>query len=376
MNHKDIKLITPFTVVLLILLGVGAAAGINRLIFGLGASTNLTDLWPWGLWITFDVFGGVAMAAGGAIIAGTVYILNWKKYKPIVRSAILNALFGYLLAAASITLDIGQSFRVWHPIVMWQVHSVMFVVAIHVVLYSTTLGIETSPMIFEKLGWKGAYAAINKIMVPIVIFGVLLSVLHQSSLGAVFLIAPTKLSPLWYDSLLPYQFLVSAVLMGLSMVSFELILSERAFGDKPDRAILSGLARGSLITAGFYLVFKLACLLRGPGLGAAFAGTFTANLYLLEMLLSTIIPIALFASPEVRRSPRRIFAVNIVVILGVLLNRLNVGIFGIAPYTSRLGADYFPSFSEFAVTGAMVAVAILGFKLCAKYLNLFPETEH
>jgi Ni/Fe-hydrogenase subunit HybB-like protein len=213
-------------------------------------------------------------------------------------------------------------------------------------------------------------------MVPIVIFGVVLSVLHQSSLGACFLIAPTKLSPLWYDSLLPYQFLVSAVLMGLSMVSFETILSEKAFGHKADRGILSGLARGSLITAAFYLVFKLFCLLRGPGLGAAFDGSFAANLYLIEMLLSAILPIVLFASPTVRRSPRRIFAVNLVVILGVLLNRLNVGIFGIAPYTSRLGADYFPSFAEFAVTGAMVAFAILGFKLCVKHLNLFAEARH
>ena len=376
MSHKEIKFLTPTTLVLLLLLGIGGVAGIYRLIYGLGASTNLTDLWPWGLWINLDVLGGVAMAAGGFIIAGTVYILNWKKYKPIVRPAILNAFFGYIVAAASIFFDIGQPFRVWHPMVMWQVHSVMFVVAIHVVLYSSTLALESSPMVFEKFGMDGAYRFVNKIMVPIVIFGVLLSTLHQSSLGAVFLIMPTKLSPLWHNTLLPYHFLVSAVVLGLSMVSFEAVLSRRAFGHKTDMAIMSGLARGSQIALGVYLLMKLWTLFTGPGLGAAFTGDFAANMYLLEMVLGVLLPLALFSMAGVRSNLRSIFAVNIVVIVGILLNRLNVGIFGIAGYASSLGADYFPSFGEFALTGAMVAFAVLGFKLSAMYLNLYPKAEH
>ncbi len=376
MSRKEIKFLTPTTVVLLLLLGIGGVAGIYRLMYGLGASTNLTDLWPWGLWISLDVLGGVAMAAGGFIIAGTVYILNWKKYKPIVRPAILNAFFGYLVAAGSIFFDIGQSTRIWHPVVMWQVHSVMFVVAIHVVLYSTTLALESSPMVFEKLGMDGLYRFVNRIMVPIVIFGVLLSVLHQSSLGAVFLILPTKLSPLWHSNLLPYHFLASAVVLGLSMVSFEAILSRKAFGHKTDMAILSGLARGSQIALGVYLLMKLYTLFTGPGPGAAFAGDFPANMYLLEMVLGVLLPLTLFSQAGVRNSQRRIFAGNILVIVGILLNRLNVGIFGIAGYASRLGADYFPSFSEFALTGAMVAFAILGFKVSTMYLNLYPKAEH
>ena len=376
MSHKEIKFLTPTTLVLLLLLGIGGVAGIYRLIYGLGASTNLTDLWPWGLWINLDVLGGVAMAAGGFIIAGTVYILNWKKYKPIVRPAILNAFFGYIVAAASIFFDIGQPFRVWHPMVMWQVHSVMFVVAIHVVLYSSTLALESSPMVFEKFGMDGAYRFVNKIMVPIVIFGVLLSTLHQSSLGAVYLILPTKLSPLWHNSLLPYHFLVSAVVLGLSMVSFEAVMSRRAFGHKTDMAIMSGLARGSQIALGVYLLMKLWTLFTGPGLGAAFTGDFAANMYLLEMVLCVLLPLALFSMAGVRSNLRSIFAANIVVIVGILLNRLNVGIFGIAGYASSLGADYFPSFGEFALTGAMVAFAVLGFKLSAMYLNLYPKTEH
>jgi Ni/Fe-hydrogenase subunit HybB-like protein len=146
-KHLGIKLITPFTLVLVALIALAAVVACYRLIFGIGAASNLSDLWPWGLWISFDVLGGVAMAAGGFLIAAAVYIFNWKKYKCIARASILNAFFGYLLAAMSICLDIGRSFAIWHPMVMWQVNSIMFIVAIHVVLYTSTLGTESSPMI-------------------------------------------------------------------------------------------------------------------------------------------------------------------------------------------------------------------------------------
>ena len=376
MNHKDIKMMTPMTIFLIAVMAAGAVVAIYRLIFGLGAATNLNDIWPWGFWIGVDVLGGVALAAGGFVIAGTVYILNWKKYKPIVRPAILNAFFGYALAATSITLDIGQSFRIWHPIVMWQINSIMFIVAIHVVLYTTTLATESSPMIFEKLKMTGAYRFVNKIMVPIVLFGVLLSTLHQSSLGAVYLIIPSKLSPLWYSSRLPYMFLVSAVMLALSMVSFETILSSRIFKHKVSFDIITGLARGSLIVVILYFILKVWDLMSGAGIGAAFSGSFTANMYLLEMIIGILLPLILLSVSKFRTRLNSIFTINILVIVGVVLNRLNVGIFGLAEYTSRFGLDYFPSLMEIILTAAMIAFAFFGFKVSAKYLNLFPETEH
>ncbi len=373
-NH--IKMDTPTTRVLVFFLIAGGLCALYRLFFGLGASTNLNDLWPWGFWIGIDVLGGVAMAAGGFVIAGAVYILNWKKYKIIVRPAILNAFFGYLLAALSITLDIGRSFRIWHPMVMWQVNSIMFIVAIHVVLYTSTLATESSPMLFEKLGWKRALNTVNKIMVPVVLFGVLLSTLHQSSLGAVYLIIPSKLSPLWYSKALPYLFLVSAVMMALSMVSFETILSSKAFHHELPVEVLKGLARGTLIVGGVYLAIKLLDLARGPGLGQALNGSFLSNLWLLEMGVGVVLPLILLSFKSIRTDINRIFVVNMMVILGVMLNRVNVGIFGVAEYATGAGGDYFPSFIEFMVTAAMVAFAVLGFKVCAKYLNLYPETLH
>jgi len=373
-NH--IKMDTPTTRALVFLLIAGGLCAIYRLFFGLGAATNLNDLWPWGIWIGIDVLGGVALAAGGFVIAGAVYILNWKKYKIIVRPALLNAFFGYVVAALSISLDIGRSFRIWHPMVMWQVNSIMFIVAIHVVLYTSTLATESSPMLFEKLGWKRALNIVNKIMVPVVLFGVLLSTLHQSSLGAVYLIAPSKLSPLWYSNALPSLFLISAVMLALSMVSFETILSSRAFHHELPVEVLKGLARGTLIVGGGYLAIKLIDLARGPGIGLALNGSFLSNLWLLEMGVGVALPLILLSFRSIRTDINRIFVVNILVILGVMLNRVNVGIFGVAEYATGAGGDYFPSFIELMVTAAMVAFAVLGFKVCAKYLNLYPETLH
>jgi Ni/Fe-hydrogenase subunit HybB-like protein len=375
MNQKDIKLFTPFTVVLLVIMVVGGLAAIYRVFFGLGVSTNLNDTWPWGLWITFDVLGGVALAAGGFVIGGAVYILNWKKYEPIVRPAILNAFFGYALAATSITLDIGVPWRIWHPLVMWQVNSIMFIVAIHVVLYTTTLATESSPLIFEKLKMRKAFHFVEGIMPGIALFGVLLSLLHQSSLGAVFLIAPEKVSPLWYSSKLPYMFLVSAVMLALSMVSFETILSSRVFKHKPPMDILLGMARGSLIVGGLYLILKVWDLITGPGIGRAVNGSLTSNMYLLEMILGIILPLILLSMKNVRTQLNGIFTVNILVIMGTVLNRLNVGIISMAEYNGRMGYDYFPSLMEFLVTMAMVAFAILGFKISVKYLNVL-RLEH
>jgi Ni/Fe-hydrogenase subunit HybB-like protein len=375
MNQRDIKLFTPTTVVLLVIIAVGAVAAFYRLFFGLGASTHLSNVWPWGLWISFDVLGGVALAAGGFVIGGAVYILNWKKYKPIVRPAILNAFFGYALAATSITLDIGLPWRIWHPLVMWQINSIMFIVAIHVVLYTTTLATESSPLVLEKLHMTKAFSFVERIMPGIVLFGVLLSLLHQSSLGAVFLIAPEKISPLWYSKTLPYMFLVSAVALALSMVSFETIISGRVFGHKPPMDILQGMARGSLIVLGFYLVLKLWTLITGPGLGLAFNGSFVSNMYLLEMIVGIILPFVLLLSPGIRTRLNGIFCVNILVVVGTVLNRMNVGIFSMAEYNSVMGLDYFPSLMEIVVTLAMVAAAILGFKVCVKYLNVL-SLEH
>lgn len=374
-SQHEIKMWTPTTLLLLLFMAAGLVIIIYRLMAGLGAVTNLNDRFPWGLWIGLDVLGGVAMAAGGFLVAGAVYILNMKKYKPIARAAILNAFFGYLLAAIAISLDIGVPYRIWHPIIMWQIHSIMWVVAIHVVLYTSTLATESSPMFFEKLRMEWAANVIHKILVPVVLFGVLLSLLHQSSLGAVYLIVPKKLSSFWYNSQLPTLFLASAIMMGLSMVNIETIISSKVFRHEINIGIISGLARGTMIAAIVYLAMKLWFLAKGPGISALFNGSMEANMYLMEMIIGVIVPLFLLSMKNARENITSIFLINLLVISGVLLNRLNVAIFGLYRDASARGASYFPTWMEFVVTLAFISFAIFGFKLSAKYLRVFPEAE-
>jgi Ni/Fe-hydrogenase subunit HybB-like protein len=361
---------TPNTVVLLLCMLAGGGAALYRLFKGLGAATDLNNIYPWGFWLGFDVLGGVAMAGGGFVIAAAIYLGNWKKYKPVGRPAILTAFLGYLMAVLALFLDIGHPFRLWHPAIMWQVHSIMWVVAIHVILYTTTLAIESSPMLLEKLAMRKTLKVVSKIMVGAVIFGVMLSTLHQSSLGAVFLISPAKMSPLWYSGFLPYLFLISSIAMGLSMVSVETMLSAKAFKHEVDDEIFFGLAKGAFNTLLIYLVLKLILLARS-GVGLAFNGSLAGNMYLLEMLVGVIIPVALLANRKYRRNRRAIFSVNLLVIIGVLLNRLNVCIFSMQDYAVSQGVSYFPSIMEFLVTLGVISLGVFLFKMAARHLPLF-----
>ncbi|MEW6219059.1 MAG: NrfD/PsrC family molybdoenzyme membrane anchor subunit [Thermodesulfobacteriota bacterium] len=356
---------------LVVLLAIGVA--VYRLAKGLGAATNLNDNFPWGLWIGFDLLGGVAMAAGGFIIAGTVYLFNIKKYKPIARPAVLTAFLGYLLAVVALMLDLGHPYRIWHPAVMWQIHSIMFIVALHVIGYTTVLAIEFSPMLFERLGLEGPLRFVRKIMVGAVLAGCMLSVLHQSSLGAVYLIAPDKLSPLWYSSLMPYHFLVSAVMMGLTMVSFESIMSAKAFNHPPPMEILTGLARGTTIALAGYLVFKLCSLATGPGVATALDGSYEANMYLLEMGMGVVLPLLLLVSRSIRTSIKGLVWVDLLVISGVILNRMNIAITGMYRHGASTGASYAPSWMEVVITLGIVALGVILFRAAGFFLPLFPD---
>ncbi len=370
---RSIRMWTPHTLALFLLMAVGLGFMAYRMTYGLGAATGLNDVYPWGFWLGFDVLGGVAMAAGGFVIACAIYIFNWKKYKPIARPAILTAFLGYLMAVIALFLDIGHPFRLWHPAVMWQVHSVMWVVAIHVILYTTTLGIESSPMLLEKMSWQRTLALVKKIMVGAVVFGVMLSTLHQSSLGAVFLISGARMSRLWYSQFLPYMFLISAVAMGLAMVSMEAMFSARAFNHKVDREVFIGLAVGVRNTLMVYLLLKIFFLVKNSSVAAAFDGSVAGNMYLAEMLIGVIIPLALLLNGRCRRSLNRILLVDVLVIGGVLINRLNVSLFSMDAWSVARGGGYFPTGSELMVTLGVIALGTFLFKLAARYLPLFEE---
>lgn len=226
-------------------------------------------------------------------------------------------------------------------------------------------------MLFERLGWEKARKAVGKIMVGAVIFGVMLSTLHQSSLGAVFLIAPSKMSPLWWDTKLPFHFLVSAVAMGLSMVSFETMLSGKFLHHKVDKEVFFGLARGCLIVLSFYLCLKLYQLFVVASPGMAFDGSVEGNMYLLEMLLGVIIPIGILSVKKFRTNINMIFSVNMLVIVGVILNRLNVCLFSMENYNAWKGYAYSPSWKEFIVSLGVISLGVFLYKMSAKHLPLF-----
>ena len=241
-----------------VLVGLGLFSMVVRFTQGLGGATNLTDEFPWGLWIGFDVLCGVGLAAGGFVVAASVHIFNLHQYRSILRPAIVTAFLGYVLVIVGLMFDLGRPWNIWHPIVLyWNPHSVMFEVGWCVILYTTVLALEFSPMVFERLDLKRPQKILHAVTIPLVIIGVLLSSLHQSSLGSLYLIVPNKLYPLWYSSNLPYLFFVTAVAVGPAMVTIESFFSSRTFRREIELPILSKLGKVTAASLAVYLVLKI-----------------------------------------------------------------------------------------------------------------------
>jgi len=344
-----------------------------RFFFGLGTATNLSDQFPWGLWIGFDVLCGVGLAAGGFSLAAIVYIFNIKKFHPIVRPAILTAFLGYLLVIIALLFDLGRPYRIWHPIVMWNPHSVMFEVGWCVMLYTTVLALEFSPIVLERLRWNKFLKIIRTFLIPLVILGVILSTLHQSSLGSLYLIVPEKLYPLWYSPLLPVLFFISAVAVGFAMVIFESFLSARAFNKQLERSLVSELARVIVFILSLYALLKLQDFARQDVWSFMFINRTETYFFWAEILLGVVIPMILLSIPKIRHNERTLFIGVLLVVLGFIMNRLNVAITGMESYAQ---ANYFPSWMEISVTLMIVALGFAAFRTAVKYLPIFEKSEH
>ncbi|MCK5221663.1 MAG: Ni/Fe-hydrogenase cytochrome b subunit, partial [Candidatus Aminicenantes bacterium] len=294
-------------------IAVGAVVMIYRFIFGIGAVSNLSDGSPWGLWIAFDVVIGIALAAGGFTTAALVYIFNKGKYSPLVRPAVLTAMLGYGLAGFSIVLDVGRWWQVYNPVLPgnWQGNSAMFEVAICVMLYLSILIIEFIPVATErwKKNDKGFLKKIsvfiepllNKVILLFIILGVVVSTLHQSSLGSLMLLAKYKLHPLWFTPWLPLMFLISAIAVGFPVVVVESTISSRTFKTKPENHLLKGLLKFTPWVLGLYLILriwdviyygKISMLLSTMGL-----------LYIVELSLFAIIPLILLNLKSYKENP-------------------------------------------------------------------------
>jgi Ni/Fe-hydrogenase subunit HybB-like protein len=359
----------PWTFLLGLLLLLFCGVTYVRFTRGLGATTNLSDRFPWGLWVGFDVLCGVGLAAGAFTLTAVVHIFNLKRFEPIVRPTVLTGFLGYVFVSIGLLFDLGQPWRIWHALVYWNPHSVMFEVAWCVMLYTTVLALEFSPVIFERLGLERPQRLIHAISTPLVIVGVLLSTLHQSSLGTLFLIVPEKLHPLWYSPLLPIFFFLSAVGAGLGMVILESHLSGRAFGRRLELELLEPLARAMVVVLSVYGLLRLLLLRRSGALADLRTPSYEGTMFLAEFGLGVLLPVSLLAFERVRRSPRGLVTGSLLAVLGFVMHRLNVSVTGLE---RAAGGHYIPSWMEVVVSLALVGIGFALFALAARHLPIFP----
>jgi Ni/Fe-hydrogenase subunit HybB-like protein len=361
--------LTFWKLVFLALMAAGVCATGLRFAKGLGPSTNLSDQFPWGIWIGFDVLCGVMLAAGGFTLTAAVHIFNIKRLRPIVRPTVLTAFLGYLLVCVALMFDLGRPYRIWHPLIMRNPHSVMFEVAYCVMLYTAVLALEFSPIVLERFRLEKPLEWIRGILIPLVIGGVILSTLHQSSLGTLYLIMPEKLHPFWYTPLLPVFFFISAVAVGLAMTIFESSLSSKHFGRQLELPILQELGRVLLVVLSVFAILRFEDLLHRGVLRLTLRPGYEMYLFWLEIGLSLMAPLILLSRRPIRQSASGLYLTAVLVVLGFITNRLNVSITGLE---SAAGMHYVPKWTEIAVTGAIMAGGFALFGLAAKYLPIFP----
>ncbi len=359
--------ITFWQVVFYAVMIAGLYATYLRVVRGLGGATHLSDQFPWGLWIGFDILCGVGLAAGGFTLAAIVHIFNIERYKPILRAAILTAFLGYVLVVVALLFDLGRPYRIWHPLVMWNPRSVMFEVAWCVTLYTTVLALEFAPVVFERFRWEKPLRWIRAVSIPLVILGVILSTLHQSSLGSLYLIVPEKLHPLWYTPLLPLFFFVSSVCAGLAMTIFESWQSSRAFGKQLELPLLGSMGRVLAVLLAFYLTMRFLDLLNRGVLSLLLHRRLETYLFLLEIALF-LAPMLLLFRRRICASAASLYGCAVMVLFGFVANRLNVSVTGIEAGT---GISYVPKWTEIAITLMIVALGFAIFRFAAKHLPIF-----
>lgn len=412
------RFLTPGNMALIILMCVGGIITVYRFVLGLGATTSLSDQYPWGMWVAFDVICGVALAAGGFTTAAVVYIFTGEKYHGLVRPAILTGFIGYIFVAIGLTVDLGIPWHIYHPIFYWPKHSALFEVAWCVMLYLTVLGLEFLPSVFERFGWNklqdllfrftpaivvvilswftfimsksviwaGAAFVVLAMLalflprlmsrregVPIVLIiaGILLSTAHQSSLGTLFLLMPDKLHPLWWTPMLPVNFYISAIAVGFAMVIFESTLSSTNFGQPVEGEALAGMSLILCYILGVNFVVRLADILVRGEFMAFFSGM--GALYIVELAVGVIIPMVVFYNKRMRNQTWMRFGAASLVIFGLIFNRFNVTLFAM----SRPGEGfYFPSPEELLISAGLVASIIFFFGIMVRSFPVLPALAH
>jgi Ni/Fe-hydrogenase subunit HybB-like protein len=372
------KWLTPFNVISIPIILTGIVLMVIRFTHGLGAVSNVTQEVPWGLWKGFNVVTGVAFAGGAYVLTFIVYILKVDKFRSIVRVTVLNGFLAYLFYTGALVLDLGKPWNIFNPVFgnNYGVSSVLFLVAWHFILYILGLLIEFSPAIAEWLGSRRAHKILSGLTIGAVIFGVTLSVLHQSGLGALFLMAKGKIHPLWYSEFIPLLFLVSSVFAGLSMIIFEGAISQRVFfrqitqkNHEARKDMLQTLSRICAFTMFIYFFLQLLVLIHGKHW--SYINSPMGYWYLVEMVGFVFIPMLLFIRSFQKPSILLTRIAAIMAIVGIILNRLNVSIIA---FRWDAAVRYVPSWMEIVISISIILIQIWIFRWIINRMPVFKES--
>ena len=368
------SLVTPNNLIIACILAVGLPVFVYRFYAGLGAVTHLSQTAPWGIWIGFDMMTGIVLAAGGFTIGATVQIFNMKAYHPIERPAILTAFLGYVMAIVGLLADLGRPWNIVMALVSNGSASVLYEVAWCVMCYSTVLALEFTVPLFEWLGWKKLHGVMKKALVALTVLSVMFSTMHQSALGSLFLIAPTKLHPLWYTPYVFIHFFISAIIAGLSMVIVESFLSHKAFAPQLKGAhfdldeLTVGLGRAAALTMFAYFFLKLQSVVDNHAWGHLATGW--GAWYLVEIVGFILVPALIFAYGARNGSARIVRVGGVMGVLSIVLNRLNMSVIA---FNWDEPVRYVPSWQELLVSVTLVTLLIVLFRWVVNRMPIIKE---
>ncbi|MBX3001026.1 MAG: polysulfide reductase NrfD [Caldilineaceae bacterium] len=338
---------------------IGVAAGVGRLLVGMGATTALNDVYPWGIWIGFD-FALIAFSGIGFTMAFVVHVLHLRQFQPVLRPAILAGLLGYVSVLMLLLLDLGRPDRFYNFLLYYNMHSPLFEICWCVLLYTTVLVIEVSPdlLAFLPQKWqKLSLTLVYRLMTPVTIIGVTLSTLHQSTLGTLYLNMPHRLHPLWYTPILPILFYLSSIMVGLALGAVIYRMAMRVRGERENPAIIVGLGKGMVAVGLLYLTLKVGELIYAGELSLLLAFTGLSLLWSAELALGVVIPVILWTIPALGRQSWVQWTAPLLVALGVGMNRFNATL---AAQRVPQGATYTASLIEWLTTiGILAGVALL-----------------
>ena len=376
-HHEPIggRILTPPFLALGALAAIGFYFLLERFIFGMGSVTNLNGGYAWGIWVVYDVVVGTALACGGYAMAITVYLFNKGKYHPLVRPALTASLFGYALGGFGAFFDMGRYWQAYNIFLPWNwnFNSVMLEVGLCVTAYILVLAIEFAPALFERFGMKDLQAKLERVLFLVIAVGVLLPTMHQSSLGSLLIAMGAKVGPLWQSlQLQPLLAILSALIMGFSIVIFEASFSAVGFRRPSETPLLAGLTKAIIGLLALFLLVRVGEIVLRGKLGLAFAGDFNSAFFLLELGLF-VLPLAVLLNQDARRDGRRLLIAAIAMLLAGSLYRFNAFLIGLDPGP---GYAYFPSVPEIMVTVGIVAAEIMAYLVFVKKLPVLPRPEH